>query len=77
MRSHLSSLWILALLRLSLCQQATGQNPIGQTIQSLPIKVYFSPKGGCTEAVVKEIAAKKTILVQAYSFTSVPIEWQR
>jgi len=39
-----------------------------------PIEVYFSPKGGCTEAVVKELnAAKKTILVQAYSFTSAPI----
>jgi phosphatidylserine/phosphatidylglycerophosphate/cardiolipin synthase-like enzyme len=47
----------------------------GQQPQSLPpIKVYFSPKGGCTEAAVKEInAAKATILVQAYSFTSVPI----
>jgi len=43
--------------------------------QSLPpIEVYFSPKGGCTEAVVKEIDAAKTkILVQAYSFTSAPI----
>ena len=43
--------------------------------QSLPpIEVYFSPKGGCTEAVVKELAAAKaTILVQAYSFTSAPI----
>ena len=39
-----------------------------------PIQVYFSPNGGCTEAVVKEInAAKTTILVQAYSFTSTPI----
>ncbi len=39
-----------------------------------PIEVYFSPRGGCTEAVVKEInAAQTTILVQAYSFTSVPI----
>ena len=43
--------------------------------QSLPpIEVYFSPKGGCTEAVVRELGnAKATILVQAYSFTSVPI----
>ncbi len=43
--------------------------------QSLPaIEVYFSPHGGCTEAVVKELAAAKaTILVQAYSFTSAPI----
>lgn len=38
------------------------------------IEVHFSPKGGCTEAVVGELdAAKATILVQAYSFTSVPI----
>ena len=43
--------------------------------QSLPpIEVFFSPKGGCTEAVVKELAAaKSTVLVQAYSFTSAPI----
>jgi phosphatidylserine/phosphatidylglycerophosphate/cardiolipin synthase-like enzyme len=39
-----------------------------------PIDVYFSPKGGCTDAIVQEIdAAQKTILVQAYSFTSKPI----
>jgi phosphatidylserine/phosphatidylglycerophosphate/cardiolipin synthase-like enzyme len=39
-----------------------------------PIEVRFSPKGGCTEAVVAEIdAARQTILVQAYSFTSTPI----
>ena len=38
------------------------------------IEVYFSPKGGCADAVVKELnAAKKTVLVQAYSFTSAPI----
>lgn len=34
-------------------------------------QVYFSPNGGCTEAVVKEInQAKSEILIQAYSFTS-------
>src|SRR5260370_2656670 len=33
--------------------------------------VYFSPKGGCQEAVVGELrAARREILVQAYSFTS-------
>jgi phosphatidylserine/phosphatidylglycerophosphate/cardiolipin synthase-like enzyme len=36
--------------------------------------VYFSPKGGATEAIVREInAARSEILVQAYSFTSKPI----
>jgi phosphatidylserine/phosphatidylglycerophosphate/cardiolipin synthase-like enzyme len=60
-------LLLLLILTLPSCQ---AQEP-----QCLPpIEVWFSPKGGCTEAVVKEIAtAKKTILVQAYSFTSVPI----
>src|SRR5205807_1340180 len=38
------------------------------------ISVYFSPKGGCTEAIVEEIRrANDTLLVQAYSFTSAPI----
>ena len=39
-----------------------------------PVKVSFSPKGGCTEAIISEINQAKTeILVQAYSFTSAPI----
>ena len=38
------------------------------------IKVYFSPHGGCTEAVVNALhGARKQILVEAYSFTSEPI----
>jgi phosphatidylserine/phosphatidylglycerophosphate/cardiolipin synthase-like enzyme len=38
------------------------------------LKAYFSPGGGCTQAVVDALnAAKKTVLVQAYSFTSTPI----
>jgi phosphatidylserine/phosphatidylglycerophosphate/cardiolipin synthase-like enzyme len=36
--------------------------------------VHFSPKGGCTEAVVRELsAARHEIQVLAYSFTSKPI----
>ncbi len=38
------------------------------------LAVYFSPNGGCTDALVAEIAAaRRSILVQAYSFTSAPI----
>jgi len=38
------------------------------------IKVYFSPNGGCAEAIVNEIKnAKSEILVQAFHFTSAPI----
>ncbi len=38
------------------------------------LRAYFSPNGGCTDAVVSALHdAKKTVLVQAYSFTSAPI----
>jgi len=38
------------------------------------VRVFFSPEGGCTKAIIGEIAnAKSQILVQAYSFTSKPI----
>jgi phosphatidylserine/phosphatidylglycerophosphate/cardiolipin synthase-like enzyme len=36
--------------------------------------VYFSPDGGATDAIVRALSeAKKSVLVQAYSFTSAPI----
>ena len=35
------------------------------------LAVLFSPKGGCTDAVVRELkAARREVLVQAYSFSS-------
>jgi hypothetical protein len=35
------------------------------------IEVFFSPQGGCTEAVVKALDhATNNVLVQVYSFTS-------
>lgn len=38
------------------------------------IKVAFSPHGGCTETIVRQLdAAQQSVLVQAYSFTSAPI----
>lgn len=38
------------------------------------VEVYFSPKGGCTDAIVKEISqARSELKVQAYSFTSTAI----
>jgi phosphatidylserine/phosphatidylglycerophosphate/cardiolipin synthase-like enzyme len=38
------------------------------------VSVYFSPHGGCTDAIVKELGrARGEVLVQAYSFTSAPI----
>ncbi len=60
-RLALPSLFLLALA--AGCDVKLGPMP--------PVEVYFSPKGGCTEAVVRELnAAKQTVFVQAYSFTS-------
>lgn len=43
-------------------------------VTAAEIEAFFSPKGGCTEAVVESVGkAKSTILVQAYSFTSARI----
>jgi phosphatidylserine/phosphatidylglycerophosphate/cardiolipin synthase-like enzyme len=40
----------------------------------LAVTAFFSPGGGCTDAIVKEIGlAKREILVLAYGFTSHPI----
>jgi phosphatidylserine/phosphatidylglycerophosphate/cardiolipin synthase-like enzyme len=46
----------------------------GGLAQAGSIRVYFSPHGGCTDAIVSELnQAKSAILLQAYSFTSKPI----
>jgi phosphatidylserine/phosphatidylglycerophosphate/cardiolipin synthase-like enzyme len=45
--------------------------PAGAEANVEGIEVYFSPRGGCTEAIVQQLdAAKSSVLVQAYSFTS-------
>lgn len=47
---------------------------ISRGATSQTIAVYFSPNGGCTEAIDDEIGkAKSAVLIQAYSFTSTPI----
>lgn len=60
-----------ASLLIALCLPACAADLV---LDHAPVQVFFSPHGGCTEAVVGAIeGAKKTILVQAYSFTSAPI----
>jgi phosphatidylserine/phosphatidylglycerophosphate/cardiolipin synthase-like enzyme len=40
----------------------------------LQVRAFFSPKGGCQEAIVAELKkARREILVQAYSFTADPL----
>jgi phosphatidylserine/phosphatidylglycerophosphate/cardiolipin synthase-like enzyme len=42
-----------------------------RTYQPNSFQVFFSPKGGCTDAAVTALdSAKSSVLVQAYSFTS-------
>jgi hypothetical protein len=53
-----------------------GCKPKSRPIPVSPdrIEVFFSPHGGCTEAVVEALGKTRTsVLIQAYSFTSAPI----
>jgi phosphatidylserine/phosphatidylglycerophosphate/cardiolipin synthase-like enzyme len=63
------------LFGLTLTFWMTLYSPLGFSQESAcKWQVYFSPEGGCTEAIVKELGqAKTSVLVQAYSFTSAPI----
>jgi phosphatidylserine/phosphatidylglycerophosphate/cardiolipin synthase-like enzyme len=66
---------IVLFLVFSLLIDVQGGHTIDLTLlKDTPVKIYFSPKGGCTDAIINEIEQAKTeILVQAYSFTSAPI----
>jgi phosphatidylserine/phosphatidylglycerophosphate/cardiolipin synthase-like enzyme len=51
-----------------------GKRHGSTNVDEAKINIFFSPRGGCTEVIVKELnGAKKNIYVQAYSFTSAPI----
>lgn len=62
---HSRRFLMLALLPLLV----SAEKPSGNSIA-----VYFSPRGGCADAIVREVAsAKRSIRIQACSFTSPPI----
>jgi phosphatidylserine/phosphatidylglycerophosphate/cardiolipin synthase-like enzyme len=66
------TLSVVPIMLLLLTAHATQAKSL--ILQNAPTQVYFSPNGGCTEAIVKEITnAKNGVLVQVYSFTSAPI----
>ncbi len=55
-------------------QPQQPQQPPQQAWGNGTIQVFFSPAGGCTDAIVREIqSSQRQILIQAYSFTSEPI----
>jgi phosphatidylserine/phosphatidylglycerophosphate/cardiolipin synthase-like enzyme len=65
-RKSLFAIVILAIL--------VGSMQAQQRRAATDIDVYFSPGGGCTDAVVAAIAgAKQNVAIAAYSFTSTPI----
>jgi phosphatidylserine/phosphatidylglycerophosphate/cardiolipin synthase-like enzyme len=64
---------VLGLLGFWTTRPAPQQRALDSTAGG-PLEVYFSPNGGCTDAIVRELeAATSTIRIQAYSFTSRPI----
>lgn len=64
----------LFVLTLAACDLAVPPPPPKTGSVPSGWQVSFSPRGGCTEAVVEVLGkAKKTVRVQAYSFTSAPI----
>ena len=55
-------------------KEAPPTGPASGPIAANSWQLYFSPNGGCTDAIVAELnRAEKSIHVQAYSFTSTPI----
>ena len=66
------TLWTSLALGLGLLGCLTGLAPAADG--TARVEVYFSPRGGATEAVIRAVnTATQQILVQAYSFTSAPI----
>jgi phosphatidylserine/phosphatidylglycerophosphate/cardiolipin synthase-like enzyme len=72
MRHHIRVLILVLIVLLTGCAQQQAPPQTGTDRGS--VQVYFSPKGGGTEAVARELnGARRVVRVQAYSFTSQPI----
>jgi phosphatidylserine/phosphatidylglycerophosphate/cardiolipin synthase-like enzyme len=70
MRNEMRKMILLALILLATVLPVSAE----QFRSTGTVDVFFSPNGGATGAVVRELDSAKTeILVQAYSFTSKPI----
>ena len=64
---------LLAVLNIAFCVVLSPTTTLSQD-NPTTWEVYFSPNGGCTDAIAKELdKAQGTVLVQAYSFTSYKI----
>jgi phosphatidylserine/phosphatidylglycerophosphate/cardiolipin synthase-like enzyme len=55
-------------------RQPVAPKPAARPAANTQCSVYFSPNGGCTDAICDALGrARKTVFVQAYSFTSTPV----
>ncbi len=71
LRKLILSCLFLSFFLLSISHPSNAADLILNNTQT---QVCFSPRGNCTDAIVDQIGKSRTeILVQAYSFTSVPI----
>ena len=64
------------IVALVVCPLARPEHPASAAdgLYTPTVSVYFSPDGGCTSAIVREVdGAKSSLYLQAYSFTSKPI----
>ncbi len=75
MRRIVDSITAICLVSCLMIVCLTPAAVAADTFRHIPsMDVYFSPRGGCTQAIVREIEdARSEILIQAYSFTSAPI----
>lgn len=65
---------LLFILTIILCLFFSPTITISQEKSTTTWSVYFSPKGGCTQAIITQLdKAQTSVLVQAYSFTSASI----
>ena len=72
---HLSRVAAGLLFVIIACQAPIRAQAFEDKGTSTSWQVYFSPDGGCTEAIVDAIAgARQQILVQAYEMTSPQIK---
>ncbi len=61
-------------LNISAAHETVSTSNHGSTISPKNFHVCFSPRGNCTDLIVRALnEAKLSVLVQAYSFTSDPI----
>ena len=68
------SILLLVTIGLLLRQASPGPQPAASLSKMPAVTVYFSPNGGCTDAIVEALGqAQSSVFIQAYSFTSKPI----